>query len=796
MNQLNSSTTIGELSIWSVLGLSGHGTEEWLRLRGLQYSQLALVARARIWTQALAAVVSVLLFFPYVGHPLIGGWLGALCASLTYSIRNEGQLSDADRRRMTSSEFRRQALGTIINALVWAAPLVFFVPYSPMHLRYEYWTVLAMLMTVSAVIVPTVPLSTLLFSTIVGCGSVVGFFTLLQPGMAGVAALFVASIALGTIEASRHFLSSHLAAAGMAERNEVVSLLLREFDEDEADWLWQTDAQRRVRAVSDRFAEAMGMARADIDGAGFLSLLSGPGGEGRAAEGRGVDRAGAPGIKELEEKLKARESFSNLLVRVMVQGTRRYWSLSGAPRHDDLGNFLGFRGVASDVTEQQETSEKIAYLARYDTLTGLPNRMMVIDALENALVAVRDGDGQCAFLMIDLDRFKAVNDTLGHPVGDQLLSQVAERLKVLMTPNSLCGRLGGDEFCVVLRQANERALVARLAQAIIEDLSKPYYVDGHELSIGASVGSAFGPGDGGSVPALMRNADFALYRAKRNGRGMHSAYDEALRAEAEARAWLEEALRSAVEQQEFELFYQPVVDAGSERLVGFESLLRWNSPELGRVSPDRFLSLAEDTRLSLPIGSWVLKEACHQVAQWPGNLNVSVNVSDRQALDPAFIDHVVTALAVSGLAPQRLELEVTESVFQRDPAQARATLERLTALGCSVILDDFGAGHASISILCEMRFDAIKLDRALMKGAASGNAESVAMIRAAVAIADSLEMITIAKGVETPEELQIACSLGCRRLQGMAYGGARSVDEVQDLFGTRAAPPAQEERAG
>ncbi|NOW46917.1 diguanylate cyclase (GGDEF)-like protein [Novosphingobium sp. SG751A] len=796
MTHAISSPAIGELSIWSVLGLSGQGSEEWARLRGLQYSQLALVARARIWAQALAAIVSVLLFAPYVSHPMIGGWLGALCASLTYSVRNEGQLSDADRRGMSSNEFRRQAMGTIINAMVWASPLLFFLPQAPVHLRYEFWTVLAMLMTVSAVIVPTVPLSTLLFSTIVGCGSVVGFFTLLQPGMAGVAALFVASIALGTIEASRHFLASRLAVAGMAERNEVVSLLLREFDEDEADWLWQTDAQRRVRAVSTRFAEAMGMAPSEIEGSGFLSLLLGPGGDPRSGEGRGIERGTIPGLMELEEKFKARESFSNLLVRVMVQGTRRYWSLSGAPRFDDVGAFMGFRGVASDVTEQQETSEKIAYLARYDTLTGLPNRMMVIDALENALVAAREGDGQCAFLMIDLDRFKAVNDTLGHPVGDQLLSQVAERLKVLMTHNSLCGRLGGDEFCVVLRQANERTLVARLAQAIIADLSQPYFVDGHELTIGASVGSAFGPVDGGSVPALMRNADFALYRAKRNGRGMHSAFDEALRAEAEARAWLEEALRAAVERQEFEMFYQPVVDARSERLVGFESLLRWNSPELGRVSPDRFLSLAEDTRLSLPIGAWVLKEACHQVAQWPGNLRVSVNVSDKQALDPAFIDHVVTALAVSNLAPQRLEIEVTESLFQRDPALARATIERLTALGCSVILDDFGAGQASVAILCEMRFDAIKLDRALMKGAASGNAESMAMIRAAVAIADSLEMITIAKGVETPQELEIACKLGCRRLQGLAYGDARGVEEVQDLFGTRPVPVAQEERAG
>lgn len=765
-----------DLSIWSVLGLTGRGTDEWARLRGFQYAQLALVARARLLAQALAAAVTLLLFAPIVSHGLLAGWLGALCGSLTYCVRSEGQLGDADRRRMTREEFRSQALGTVVNALVWAMPIFLFEPGAPVHLRFELWTVLAMLMTVSAVIVPTVPLATLLFSSIVGAASVLGFFLMHQHGMAGVATLFVVCIAMGTIEASRHFLASRLAVAGMAERNEVVSLLLREFDDEEADWLWQVDPQRQVRAVSPRFAEALGKAREEIEGENFLKLLAGPGLENGAVD---------PGLGALTQRLKGLESFSNLLVRVMVQGERRYWSLSGAPRYDEGGVFLGFRGVASDVTEAHESTEKIAYLARYDTLTGLPNRMMVTDALAAALDAARDGCVPCAFLMIDLDRFKAVNDTLGHPVGDQLLAQVAERLKMLMSANTMCGRLGGDEFCVVVRDASEFGVVSRLAKAIIADLSELYQVDSYVLSIGASVGSAKGPAEGGTVEEMMRNADFALYRAKREGRGCHSAYDEALRVEAEARAAMETALRRAVEREEFELFYQPVVDAKNERVVCFEALLRWNSPEMGRMPPHSFLSLADETRLILPIGEWVLRQACRQVAAWPGNLKVSVNISDRQALDPAFMDHVVTALAISNLAPQRLEIEVTEAIFRDDPATARATLERLMALGCSVTLDDFGAGAASISFLCEMHFSAIKLDRALIKGAAMGNAESVAMIRAVVALADSLEMITIAKGVETQEELEVAFALGCRRLQGIAYGEAMAQGEIEALFGSR-----------
>jgi len=774
MKTLPITNASGELSITSVLGLTGRGSEEWALLRSYQYAQLAMVSRTRILAQAVAAMVVVLLFAPMTGFGHLLGWLGALCGSLTYSVRKDHALSQTDTRKIAQEEFKRQAWGTFINAMVWAAPIFLFGREAPIHLRFELWTVLAMLMTISAVIVPTVPLATLLFSSVVGGSSILCFVLMGQPGMAGVAALFVGCIAMGSIEASRHFLVSRLASASMAEKSEVVSLLLREFDQEDADWLWQIDSQRRLREVSPRFAEALGCLPKDIEGESLLKLLA------EQTQSGMLDDAG---LQALAQRLRERESFSNLLLRVMVGTERRYWSLSGAPRLDDAGGFIGFRGVASDVTAQQESSEKNAYLARYDALTGLPNRLMVTDALASAIDEAGRSGKPCAFLMIDLDRFKAVNDTLGHPVGDQLLAQVAGRLKVLMTANSICGRLGGDEFCVVVRDASDRSLVPGMGQAIIDDLSAPYVVDGYTLSIGASVGSAFGPREGEKVGDLMRNADFALYRAKRGGRGRHSAYDEALQAETESRVSLEAALRHAVERREFTLDYQPVVDARNERVVCFEALLRWNSPTHGLMMPDQFLPLADETRLILPIGEWVLGEACAQAVQWPGGVRVAVNVSDRQVLDPGFVDSVVKALAVSGLAPQRLEIEVREGLFQADAATARATLERLTALGCGVTLDDFGAGHASISYLCEMHFAAIKLDRALIRGAAHDNAESIAMIRAAVALADSLEMVTIAKGVESEAELAAAFDLSCGRMQGRIYGAPMPLDDVRGMFG-------------
>ena len=763
-----------ELSIWSVLGLTGRGTDEWARLRGLQYSQLAAVSRARLLTQALAAAVTVILFAQAVPYALMAGWLGALSATLTYNTRSDWSLSNADRRALTREEFRRQALGTVINALTWVVPLFAFAPHAMPHLRYELWTVLAMLMTVSAVILPTVPLATLLFSLIVGGASVLTFFLNHQLGMAGVTALFVTCIALGTIEASRHFLLSRLATQGMAENSEVVSLLLREFAEDDANWLWLTDSKRRVRSVSRRFAEALGVSPDEIEGESLLKLIAGP-----HVRGENLD----PSLHELAERLRQRESFSNLVVRVNVKGEPRWWEISATPRIDESGVFCGFRGVAADVTDERESTRKIAYLARYDTLTGLPNRMMVNDTLADALEAARVSERPCAFLMMDLDRFKAVNDTLGHPVGDALLAAVAERLLRLMdAENMLCGRLGGDEFCVVIRDASNRGLIGQLARDIITALSSPYQIDNHLISVGCSIGSALGPRDGETGEEVMRNADFALYRAKHAGRGRHFAFDEGLHVETKARREMEAELRKAVERGELELAFQPEVNGANDRVVAMEALLRWNSREHGQLAPARFLNLAEESRLILPIGEWVLQEACNQAALWPGKLKVSVNISGRQLLDPAFADHVVKALSVSGLAPQRLCLEVREVAFQRDPASVRAMLERVVALGCAVVLDDFGNGPSALSQLCEVHYSAIKLDRALMKGAVAGNAEAVAMIRAAVALADSLEMVVTAKGVESEEELELVRALGCRRIQGEAYGTPMTSGEVTQLF--------------
>ena len=779
MKHSSASTTLmpAELPVLAILGLSNPGTANWSRFRGLQYSSLATVSRTRVFAHAAAALAIAGLFFGQIQIALLGAWLVALAGSLHYGYRVDTSLVDADRRTMSRDEVNRQTVSAIINALIWVVPIVVFGPYADMQTYLKLWAVLAMLMAASAIMVPGAPLGSLVLISIVGGAAVASFALIGEYAMAGFTLAYSLIISAGVISCARRFLLTKVAEAGLSERNEVVSLLLREYEEGEADWLWQIDTSRRVRSISPRFAFALGMDPKEIEGKPFIQLIAGPAWE---------TGEFPSSLHDLAEQLKRRESFSNLLVRVTIKDQNRWWELSGTPKLDENGVFDGFRGVGSDVTEQRESADKIAYLARYDTLTGLPNRMMLTEALGDALTYAEQWRTRCAFLMIDLDRFKAVNDTLGHLVGDQLLARVSERLREQMTENELCGRLGGDEFAIVIRDASNLNHVHEVAEQVIERLSQPYEVDHHTLYVGASVGSALGPRDGATVETLMRNADLALYRSKDSGGGEHYTYEPALHAQAEERRKLEFSLRRALERNEFLLNFQPVVDAESEAIVSFEALLRWNSEEHGSISPAKFIPLAEDTRLIVPIGEWVLREACKEAMNWPSHIRIAVNVSGEQLLDPNFAASVVGALSMSGLPAHRLELEVTESIFVRDATQANAALEQVMALGCGVALDDFGTGYSSLGYLRRLRFSTIKVDRSFVQGAATGNPESLAIIRAVVAMADSLEMSTTAEGVETELELAVTRKLGCKKIQGYYFGRPMPSAEASALFQQKA----------
>ena len=745
---------------------------DWGPIRAAQMNAGGQLALFMLATNVVGAALTVMVFARLVPLWALWGWGAAVAVTATgVTFRRL-----ASRHRTATDATLQDLRGTVIDgialAAVWAvAPLVFGRNTDP-HALLGLWTVLSVLLIAAAVSMAALPLATICFIATVGISMSVALLLGDMQGYAGTALLFTVLAGIGCFQRGRALVVMRANEIALAERDETVSLLLREFEEEDADWLWEIDANRRVARASPRFARSIGIDPKAINGMSFLEALAGPTWESGRFAG---------GLHRLSEKLKAREPFRDLLLPVYIEGVERWWEMSASPRYDERGSFIGFRGVGSDVTEARESADKINRMARYDTLTGLPNRLLINEALAKAMAEAEKWGSRCAFMMIDLDRFKAVNDTLGHPIGDKLLGRVSERLRGLVTENEMIGRLGGDEFAVVVRDASEIARIERLGQSIIQSLSEPYDVDQHTLYIGASVGMAIGPRDGRSAEMLIRSADLALYRSKDGGGGMFHVYEPQLHVAAEERRVLEMALRNALEKDQLHLNYQPVVDAETGRLTGFEALLRWTHPEMGPISPAKFVPLAEDARLIVPIGEWVLRKACDEAARWETPVRVAVNVSPEQLHNPAFVGIVSSALENSGLPAERLELEVTESVFMREGTAAVQTLEKILDLGVRLSLDDFGTGYSSLGYLSRTRFSSIKIDRSFVQAASKGEKEAIAIIRAVVALAQSLGMATTAEGVEREDEHLLIRQLGCTKVQGYYFGRPLPVEEARQL---------------
>jgi diguanylate cyclase (GGDEF)-like protein len=761
------------IDVRALLGLYDPAdTTDWGPIRAAQLNagrQLALfMLAANVFGAALIAIILA----PMVPAWQLASW-GALVAAVAVSVTFR-RLASRHRDAATASlaDVRDTLLDGIALGAVWSIPALAFGHIGDAYSMVGMWIVLILLMTTSAVAMAALPLATIAFVAILGVSIAAALGLTVSPLLAAAAGLFTVLLIMTVFGRGKALVVIRAGEMAIAERDETVSLLLREFEDSGADWLWEIDAQRRVARANPRFAVAVGVDPKQINGMPFLQVLAGQTWE-----------AGnfAPGLHDLAEKLKGREAFRDLLLPVFVGEEERWWEMSASPRFDEAGIFIGFRGVGSDVTEARRTTDKIHRMARFDTLTGLPNRLMIHETLAVAMQEAEKWSSRCAFMMIDLDRFKAVNDTLGHPVGDRLLGRVSERLKHLVTANEMIGRLGGDEFAVVVRDATDTAGIERLAQTIIDTLSRPYEVDQHTLYIGASVGLATGPRDGRTAETLIRSADLALYRSKDAGGGVFHAYEPQLHMAAEERRVLEIALRGAVDNDEMHLNYQPVVDARTGTLTGFEALLRWTHPEFGNVSPAKFVPLAEDARLIAPIGEWVLRTACEEASRWELPVRIAVNVSPDQLHNPAFVGVVAQALAQSGLPPERLELEVTESVFMREGTQAIQVLEKILDLGVRLSLDDFGTGYSSLGYLAHTRFSSIKIDRSFVQGASKGTKEAIAIIRAVVALADSLGMATTAEGVETEDEHHMVQALGCTKVQGYYFGRPLPVQEARAL---------------
>ena len=445
---------------------------------------------------------------------------------------------------------------------------------------------------------------------------------------------------------------------------------------------------------------------------------------------------------------------------------------------DEIGRLAqSFNRMAAGIAERER---RITQLAFNDSLTGLPNRAFFRQHLDLELKQVERRGGALALLCVDLDNFKAVNDTLGHPVGDELLRAVAQRLGANVG-DALVARLGGDEFTIILSHRDGHEAAGQVAGRLITALAEPFDIAGHDLSIGASVGIAIAPGDAADADSLLKHADLALYQAKGEGGGTYRFFESEMNARAQARHRLEADLRRAIGAGEFELFYQPLFDLETNRIGSFEALIRWNHPARGMVPPDEFIPLAEETGLIVPIGAWVIQEACRQAMKWPQDVRVAVNVSSVQFRKPGLANVIIQALAASALDPHRLEIEITESVFLESSETLIAVLHSLRNLGIRIALDDFGTGYSSLSYLQSFPFDKIKIDRSFIQQLLSRSG-STAIVRAITDLARALGMETTAEGVENSEQLAELRLQGCSSVQGYLFSKPVNAAAVLDAL--------------
>ncbi len=548
------------------------------------------------------------------------------------------------------------------------------------------------------------------------------------------------------------------------------SAILTDFENTGNGWFWETDRQNKITYLSERTAKVLDRDITDLIGKPVSVLID-------ASQQRDENQE-----RTLNFHLTTRAPFNELNVRVATEEEDRWWSISGRPIFDRYNNFQGFRGSGTDLTEMRKSQAEVSRLAHYDSLTGLSNRLHMQTTLERILAAPNPSARACTLFLLDLDRFKEVNDTMGHPAGDSLLRQVSLRLQRIIGDGGHVGRLGGDEFQLILPNKVSKQQLGPLAEQIIQSISQPYMIDSSAVTIGVSIGIAIAPHDGVTNEALVRNADLALYAAKGRGRGVHHFYAPDLHSDAEDRRQLEADLREALSNGGLEVVYQPVVETKSEKITGVEALLRWNHPTRGPVSPERFIPIAEDAGIIGQIGEWTLRTAVDAVSKWPRQIRVAVNVSPIQFANPGFPRVVANVLANSGLLPESLELEITESVFLNDDSATDSMFRALKALGVRLALDDFGTGYSSLGYLKKAPFDKIKIDQSFVRGATQKGSRNGAIISSIVSLAEALNMDTTAEGVETHDELDLIRKLGCSHIQGYIYSKPVSAETMAHML--------------
>ncbi|MBU0779241.1 MAG: EAL domain-containing protein [Alphaproteobacteria bacterium] len=541
----------------------------------------------------------------------------------------------------------------------------------------------------------------------------------------------------------------------------------RDVAEASSDWIWEIGSDYRITFVSGRFFDVTGLSARAVIGQPISKFLT----PDRTATADCFENLELDGLAPIRD-MRCRYSD--------ITNQTRICRLSGKPLFHKTGTFMGYRGTASDITAEVEAQDIAEHLALHDALTGLPNRIFMAERLDQNLAKIRRHGGAVSVICLDLDHFKEVNDTLGHAAGDSLLKSVTKRLESTLRITDTLARLGGDEFVIVQSEAIQPSGAEVLCRRILQVISEPFEVEGQNLYIGASLGVSLAPIDSLDPEQLLKNADVAMYRAKKDGRNSFRFFEAGMDAELQERKAMERDLRVAIQNNELEMYYQPLIETHGRAMQGVEALVRWNRPGFGMVPPGDFIPLAEETGLIIPLGDWILRTSCRQATEWP-NLFVAVNLSPTQFKQQDLIGLVKQVLHDTGLTPNRLELEITEGVLLEQTAYSLMTLRGLQELGVRIAMDDFGTGYSSLSYLQMFAFDKIKLDQSFVQelGKSSG---ATSIVRTVLDLGRSLGMVTTAEGVETASQRDYLTQQGCNQMQGYLFSRPVPAAEIKNLL--------------
>lgn len=745
------------------------------RIRAEQIATILRYTPYMLFANMLCAMVlAVALLRTPVGLPALiwATTLSVLIAWVYARWRKSGTLT---RRNFASVRAARRAtLNAILLGCTWAVvPIAFFGSASEGS-RLVISCILIGMICGGAFALAAIPVAAVAFIVPICIGTIYALtrydvqFGLL---LGILLTIFGFVILRATITLASSLVERLLGEFELEKQRDMIGILLGEFEENGSDWMWETDTQFRLTYVSQGLLLTTGKAPSEVFGRRWVDALIGPPSQ--------LNDAQTTARNQIQDYFSRRLPFREIECQVQIGAATRWWAFAARPARDQNGKFTGFRGFARDVTDKREKEARIAYLARFDAVTGLPNRVLFSEQLAAVTRAAQSGRAEFALHCIDLDGFKDVNDTYGHATGDQVLKYVAERIRLCIGANDHAARLGGDEFAILQLNPMSPQEVSSFARKLIATISTPASINGQTVSVGASIGIAIAPADGTVPDTLLVNADLALYRSKNSGRGTWHFFEAGMDQEARERRALEHDLRHAIDNNELVLLFQPAKAIHTGEFSQCEALLRWNHPQKGVISPAVFIPLAEESGLIVKIGEWALRQACFTATQWPSHLRVAVNLSAAQFHSPGLLSAIMHALEDSGLEPSRLEIEITESILVSNIDAVRAVLDAVARLGVRVALDDFGTGYSSLSYLRLINFDKIKIDKSFVSEVLSDRS-CAAIIRVVMMLARDLDMRVTAEGIETTEQLEWLRQEGCDEAQG--YLISEPLDASQALL--------------